>query len=472
LNPPLTDDQAPVGKSIQDHLEGRTSVHEIEYRMLAKDKQYKWILDRGRIVERDSQGRPLRMSGTHTDITERRELGDQLIKAQKMEAVGILAGGVAHDFNNLLTAILGYSDIMLMDLSPEEPLSRYIEEISKAANRGASLTRQLLAFSRKQILQPQVINLNDVVMDMDKMLRRLIGEHIDLRTFIDQKLGLAKADPSQMGQIIMNLAVNARDALPQGGKLTIETANVFLDESYANNHAEVSPGPYVMLALSDDGLGMDAETMSHIFEPFFTTKKDGMGTGLGLATVYGIVKQSGGHIGVYSEPGQGTTFKIYLPRVEERADLIEEAKSEVATPTSLEEDQIILLVEDDAALRELISTALRKYGFTVLEAAQGGEALLICEEEKGPIHLMLTDVVMPQMSGRTLAARLAPIHPDMKVLYMSGYTGNAIVHHGVLDVGINFIPKPFKIDSLIRKVREVLGAVPSSIQQSYPEVGA
>lgn len=451
------DDQAAVLKSIQDHLEGRTPEYESEYRMLAKDKRYKWILDRGRIVKWDNEGHPLRMSGTHTDVTERRELGEQLVKAQKMEAVGVLAGGVAHDFNNLLTAIMGYSDLMQMGLPSENPLSHYIEEIAKAANRGASLTRQLLAFSRKQILQPQVINLNDVVQDMDKMLRRLIGEDIDLRNFLGHNLGLVKADPSQIGQIIMNLAVNARDAMPQGGKLTIETANVFLDESYAKDHAEVIPGPYVMLALSDDGLGMDAETMSHIFEPFFTTKKDGKGTGLGLATVYGIVKQSGGYVWVYSEPGQGTAFKIYLSQVEEPKDRITEETVEVVSPISLEQAQTILVVEDDAALRELISITLRKDGFTVLAAAHGGEAMLLGEAEKGPIHLLLTDVVMPQMSGRVLAERLIPNHPEMKVLFMSGYTENAIVRHGILDEGINFIPKPFKIVSLIRKIREVIG---------------
>ena len=456
------DDQAAVLKSIQDHLEGRTQEYESEYRMLAKDKRYKWILDRGRIVQWDNEGRPLRMSGTHTDITERRELGEQLVKAQKMEAVGVLAGGVAHDFNNLLTAIMGYSELMQMGLPSENPLPHYIEEIAKAANRGASLTRQLLAFSRKQILQPQVINLNDVVRDMDKMLRRLIGEDIDLRNFLDHNLGLVKADPSQIEQIIMNLAVNARDALPQGGKLTIETANVLLDESYAKNHVEVIPGPYVMLVMSDDGIGMDVETRSHIFEPFFTTKKDGKGTGLGLATVYGIVKQSGGYIWVYSEPGQGTTFKIYLPQVEEPKDRIKEETIEVVSPISLEQPQTILVVEDDAALRELISITLRKDGFTVLAAAHGGEAMLLGEAEKGPIHLLLTDVVMPQMSGRVLAERLNPNHPEMKVLFMSGYTENAIVRHGILYEGINFIPKPFKIVSLIRKIREVLGTGASS----------
>jgi two-component system cell cycle sensor histidine kinase/response regulator CckA len=387
------------------------------------------------------------------DITEKRHMEEQLLKAQKMEAVGRLAGGVAHDFNNLLTAITGYSEMMLMDLRPEDPLYSFAEEITKAVNRGASLTNQLLAFSRKQILQPRVINLNDMVQDMDKMLCRLIGEDIGIVTVIDPELGLVKADPGQVEQIIMNLAVNARDAMPHGGKLTIETANVDLDQAYAQGREGVTPGPYVMLAVSDNGTGMDTDTLSHIFEPFFTTKESGKGTGLGLATVYGVVKQSGGHIWVYSEPGQGTTLKVYLPRVEESLEMV---KPKAAPVTSLEGKETILLVEDDVGLRELISTALRKYGFTVLEAAQGGEALLLCEREKAPIHLLLTDVVMPQISGTALAGRLKLLHPEMQVLFMSGYTEDAIVHHGVLNSDVNFIPKPFRMVALVQKVREVL----------------
>jgi two-component system cell cycle sensor histidine kinase/response regulator CckA len=447
------DDRAAAVESLQNHLEGRTPVHEAEYRMLTKDKQYKWILDKGRIVKRDPGGCPSRMTGTHTDITTRKELEEQLIKAQKMEAIGILAGGLAHDYNNLLTAIMGYSEIMMMGLRKEDPFYSYLNEIIKATNRGASLTNQLLAFSRKQIMQPRVINLNGVVIDMDRMLRRLIGEDIDLSTFIDQDLGLVKADPGQIEQILMNLAVNARDAMPNGGKLTVETANVYLDEVYARSHVGVTPGPYVMLAVSDNGMGMDAETISRVFEPFFTTKETGKGTGLGLATVFGIVKQSGGHIWPYSESGRGTTFKIYLPRIEES---LEEPKPKAAVPTSLEGQETILVVEDDAPLRELITTALRKYGYKVLEAAHGGEALLICERQDAPIHLMVTDVVMPQISGSALAERLKLSHPEMKVLYMSGYTENAIVHHGVLNSNVNFIPKPFKVLVMVQKVREVL----------------
>jgi len=317
------------------------------------------------------------------------------------------------------------------------------------------LTNKLLAFSRKQILQPRVIDLNLIVKDMDKMLRRLIGEDIDLVTYGAEKLGLVKADPGQIEHILMNLAVNARDALPQGGKLTIETADVFLDESYAQSHAGVSPGPYVMIAVTDNGVGMDAERLSHIFEPFFTTKESGKGTGLGLAMVYGIIKQSGGHIWVYSEPGQGTTFKIYFPRVAEGLAPVRPRPTQKPSRAT-GGGKTILLVEDDAALRALMSKALRKYGYQVWEAANGGEAIMVCEKEKGPIHLLLTDVVMPQMSGRELAGRVAHLRPEIKVLYMSGYTTNAIVHHGVLDAGINFIQKPVKILSLLQKVREVL----------------
>jgi two-component system cell cycle sensor histidine kinase/response regulator CckA len=435
-----------------------TGAYEKEYRIRKKSGEIIWVQVHGQIFL-DGAGRIAYVNGVIFDITERKGLEDQLFKAQRMEAVGILAGGVAHDFNNLLTAIMGYGEIMMLGLRQEDPFFPYIEEIIKAANRGGKLTHQLLAFSRKQILQPRVVNLNDVVKDMDGMLRRLIGEDIDLLAAIDQHLGFIQADPGQIEQIIMNLAINARDAMPKGGKLTIETANVFLDQPYARSHMEVLPGPYVMLAMSDNGLGMDAGTIARIYEPFFTTKEEGKGTGLGLATVYGIVKQSGGHIWVYSEPGQGTTFKIYLPRVEQ-GDVEVEVKA--TAPTPLEGTETILVVEDDAALRELISTALRKYGFSVLEAGHGGEALLICENEKASIHLMLTDVVMPQISGRALAERLAGFHPEMKVLFMSGYTGDAIVHHGVLDSGLNFIQKPFKILSLIEKVREVLGAVAPS----------
>jgi CheY-like chemotaxis protein len=369
-----------------------------------------------------------------------------------MEAVGRLAGGVAHDFNNLLTAILGYSELLLLDLSEKDPRRHYVADIIHTADRASSLTRQLLAFGRKQILQPRILNLNEVITDMEKMLRRLLGEDLDLIPLLDPHLGAVKADPGQMEQVIMNLAVNARDAMARGGLLTIETENVSLDEAYVQDHVEVIPGPYVMLAVSDTGAGMDAATQAQIFEPFFTTKEPGKGTGLGLATVYGIIKQSGGHIWVYSEPGQGTSFKIYLPRVAEAALPLMAAAAPAA---SLQGRETILVVEDEKELREVICQALRTYGYTVLEARHGSEALLICARHQGQIHLVLTDVVMPKMNGGQLVERLAPLR-KMKVLFMSGYTEDTASLQGLLAAGVPFLEKPFKIITLVQKVREVL----------------
>src|ERR1051326_293806 len=362
-----------------------------------------------------------------------RKSEEQFRQSQKLEAVGLLAGGIAHDFNNLLTAINGYSELALMKLKQEDPLHRNLEEIKKSGERAANLTRQLLAFSRKQMLQPRVLDLNSVVVDIEKMLRRLIGEDINLRTSFDPALGSTKADPGQIEQVVMNLAVNARDAMPAGGKLTIETANIYLDERYAREHVGVTPGRYVMLAVTDTGTGMDAETQARIFEPFFTTKGEGKGTGLGLSTVYGIVKQSGGNVWVYSEVGHGTTFKVYLPRVDEDA---EEYKRTTETEEILRGTETILLAEDEEVVRTLACEILETYGYRVLEAAGGGAALLICEREKEQIDLLITDVVMPELSGRQLAERLKQLRPDMRVLYMSGYTDNAIVHQGVLDKGV------------------------------------
>jgi two-component system cell cycle sensor histidine kinase/response regulator CckA len=394
------------------------------------------------------------VQGIARDVTERRQLEEQLRQAQKMEAVGRLAGGIAHDFNNLLTAITGYSDLTLRRLRPEDPLRRNVEEIKRAGDRAASLTRQLLAFSRKQVLQPKVLDLNSVVSDMEKMLRRLIGEDIELRTALAPELGSVRADPGQIEQVIMNLAVNARDAMPHGGNLIIETGNVSLDEGYATRHIAVKPGAYVMLAVSDTGEGMSEETQSRVFEPFFTTKEVGRGTGLGLSTVYGIVKQSGGNIWVYSEAGEGTAFKIYLPRVDEAA---QEYKPHHEVEENLDGTETILLAEDDGRVRSLVRAVLEAHGYRVLEAKDGGAAVAISERHGGPIHLLLTDVVMPKMSGRELADRLARVRPEMKVLYMSGYTDDAIVHHGVLDAGMKFIQKPFAAGALAQKVREVLG---------------
>ena len=367
------------------------------------------------------------------------ETQGQLEQAQKMDAIGRLAGGVAHDFNNLLTVILGRTDILLHPLKPEDPMRRGIELIQRTAGRAADLTRQLLAFSRKQVLEPVVLDLGAVATDMKDMLGRLIGEDIALLTTPTPGLGRVKADRGQIEQVVMNLAVNARDAMPQGGRLILETANVDLDDEYERRHVGARPGPHVMLAVSDTGTGIPREIQAQIFEPFFTTKEQGKGTGLGLATVYGIVKQSGGYIEVDSEPGQGTAFRIYLPRLDAAA----------ATET-------ILLVEDEEGVRELARDILRASGYTVLEARNGAEALLLCERHQGPLDMLLTDVVMPRMSGRELAERLAPLRPELSVLYMSGYTDDAVIRHGVLAAGTAFLQKPFTPAALVQRVRETL----------------
>ncbi len=385
----------------------------------------------------------------------RKLLEDQLRQSQKMEAIGQLTGGIAHDFNNLLTVINGYSELSLQALSTGDPLYDNLEQIKEAGSRAAALTRQLLAFSRKQVLEPKVLDLNAIVTNLDKLLQRVIGEDIDLVPLLKPGLGRVKADPGQIEQVIMNLAVNARDAMPEGGKLTIETANVELDEHLVKRHMAMKPGPYVMLAISDTGCGMDAEIQKRIFEPFFTTKESGKGTGLGLATSYGIVKQSGGSIWVYSEVGKGTTFKIYLPRVTETAESIFPG----ALPSSsLAGSETILLVEDSEPLRKLVHAILAKCGYAMLVASTRDEALQICRQYSGSIHLMLTDVVLPGMTIRELADRLVAIRPDMKVLHMSGYTDETIVRHGVLEAGVAYLQKPFTGQTLLRKVREVLDA--------------
>jgi len=378
---------------------------------------------------------------------------DQLLQAQKMEAIGRLAGGIAHDFNNLLMVISGHGQLLLPQFHSEHPLRPSLEAINDTAERAAGLTRQLLAFSRQQVLQPRVLDLNAVVADLAPMLRRLIGEDVELATALDPALGHVKADAGQLAQVVMNLAVNARDAMPRGGRLMLETANLVLDAAYTRRHVEVAPGPYVMLAVSDTGTGMDAPTRARVFEPFFTTKGPGQGTGLGLATSYGIVKQSGGTIWVYSEPGRGTTFKIYLPRVDEPVD-VSAPRRDPAEPAFGSET--ILLVEDEERVRALVRTILAHHGYTVLDAPHPDEALVTSARHLGPIHLLLTDVVMPQMSGPGLADRLTPTRPEMKVLYMSGYTDNAVVQHGVLAPGAAFLQKPFTPDQLARTVRDVL----------------
>jgi PAS domain S-box-containing protein len=385
------------------------------------------------------------------DISEHRALESQFRQAQKMEAIGRLAGGIAHDFNNLLMVISGYSQLVLDEVRGESPTRNAVEEIQKAADRATSLTRQLLAFSRKQMLSPRVLDLNALVLDNLKMLPRLIGEDIEVVNIPGRELGHVKADPGQLEQVLLNLVVNARDAMPRGGKLTIETANVSLDEAYTRSHPTMQPGEYVMLAISDTGSGMDQDTQSRIFEPFFTTKGP-KGSGLGLSTVYGIVKQSGGYVWVYSEVGRGSTFKIYLPRVA-KAELPEAAKR---TTKFLRGRETVLLVEDEANLRRLVRGFLQRQGYTVIEAEDGQAALEAASHHVGPIHLLLTDVVMPDMNGRELARKLSMLHPRTRVLYMSGYTENAIHHNGALETGVVFLQKPFTEEALTEKVREVL----------------
>ncbi|RLC27079.1 MAG: hypothetical protein DRH21_00225 [Deltaproteobacteria bacterium] len=388
------------------------------------------------------------------DITEKKKLEAQLAQSQKMEAVGTLAGGIAHDFNNLLTVIIGNADFALMDVIKDKSLRNGIEEIKKAGKRAASLTSQLLAFSRKQVIKPEVIDLNKGINETKNMLKRTIGEHIEFLTVLKPELWKVYADSGQINQIIMNLVVNARDAIPQGGKLTIETANAVLDKNYFREHGiKETPGHYVMLAVSDTGSGMDKETQKHIFEPFFTTKEVGKGTGLGLSTVYGIVKQNNGFFWVYSEPGKGTTFKVYLPKVKGDAEPEEKEQTPVG---DLSGSEIVLIVEDDDGLRKFAQEVLQSYGYRVIVAENGENALRVSKDHADPIHLLLTDVVMPKMGGKELAERLQPLYPQIKVIYMSGYTDNAIVRHGILELDLNFLEKPFTPKGLALKVREAL----------------
>jgi signal transduction histidine kinase len=388
-----------------------------------------------------------------TLIEREQSKGEQLRQSQKMDAIGQLAGGVAHDFNNLLTVINGYSDLALRRMGKDDPLRKPIHEIGKAGARAAGLTRQLLAFSRRQMLQAKVLDLNSVVREMDTMLQRLIGEDVDLLTLLKPSLGQIKADPGQLEQVLLNLVVNARDAMPKGGKITIETSHKYLDEAYARAHVAVRPGHYVALTISDTGVGMDAETQKRIFDPFFTTKEVGKGTGLGLSTVYGIVKQSEGNIWVYSEVGTGTTFKIYLPRVDDVADGEDLAGDSCSVPGGSE---TILLVEDEDLVRSLAVEILEQFGYAVIAAANGEEGLRLSKEFAGRIDLLISDVVMPQMSGRELAQHISVLRPETRVLFMSGYTDDAIVRHGILEENMSFIQKPFLPDALARKARELL----------------
>ena len=443
----------PDGRErLLERIRGEGSLVNFERAARRKDGSLIWVVENVSLLPSDEEGGEI-LLGTVVDMTERRRLEEQLLQSQKMEAVGRLAGGIAHDFNNLLTAVSGYSELLLRELPEGDPRREFAEEIRKAGGRAAALTHQLLAFSRRQVLEPRVLDLNAVISGMERMLRRVIGEDIELITATQEELWHARADPGQIEQAILNLVVNARDAMPRGGKLTLETANVELDEKFAGRYATVTPGPHVMLAVSDTGIGMDAELQARLFEPFFTTKEHGKGTGLGLSTTYGIVKQSGGSIWVYSEPGHGTTFKIYLPRCEEP---LEELPPAPDTREAAPGTETVLVVEDEPEVRRLVERLLRGKGYRVLTAGSPADAVGLASAHEGAIDLLLTDVIMPGMNGRELARRLAPARPAMRVLYMSGYADAAMSQQGILPPGTAFVSKPFTPEVLARKVREVL----------------
>ncbi len=401
---------------------------------------------------RDGEGRLVGASAIKRDVTQVRSLEAQLRQAQKMEAVGQLAGGIAHDFNNLLSVILGYGQLLAEALPTENPLRESVDEIVKAGARAAELTGQLLSFSRQQVMDLRVVDLNAVVQGVESMLRRLVGEDVEFDLVLSPEPARCRADAGHLGQVLMNLAVNARDAMPGGGELIVEVGVVELDADYAKSHADARPGPHVMISVTDTGCGMSPDTQARIFEPFFTTKGEGRGTGLGLSTVYGIVKQIGGNVWVYSEVDRGTTIKVYLPRTEEQVAPESQAARTAPKPGT----ETILLVEDDAQVRKLVHDVLTRAGYRVLEAPGGSEALVLSAGLADPIHLLLTDVVMPAMGGRELAERLLETRPDMRVIHMSGYAERAIVHHGVLEPGINYLAKPITASSLLAKVRQVL----------------
>jgi len=452
------EDRELVQKRVSEALQKGKYYH-VEYRIVCPDGTERIVHAQGN-AHLNGDGKPTKFVETVQDITVHKQaekemevLQEQLRQSQKMEAIGRLAGGIAHDFNNLPTVIKGCSQLSLLELKEGDPVRENTVEINEAAERAADLTRQLLTFSRRQVIEMKVFDLNAILENLDKVLRRVIAEDIVLLTLLKEDLGMVRADPGQIEQVIMNLAINARDAMPSGGKLTIETANMELDEEYTHTHMAVKPGQYVMFSVSDTGYGMSPEVKSRIFEPFFTTKEKGKGTGLGLSTVYGIVKQSEGHIWVYSEPEQGTAFKIYLPRVYEATEEREEKLVKEELPSGSE---TILVVEDEEKVRKLIVQVLKRQGYSILEAPHGDDALLVCNQHGGLIHLLVTDVVMPGMSGSEVARRLASRYPKMKVLYTSGYTDNAIVHYGVLQKKANYIQKPFTMEGLATKVRQVL----------------
>jgi PAS domain S-box-containing protein len=446
----------------------QSGTYDEEYRVIRPDHTVRWIRDRAFPV-RDAAGRVIRIAGVAQDITETRQLERQLCQAQKMEAIGQLAGGVAHDFNNLISIIAGYSELLAMELPPDDPRRDFVHEIARAGERAASLTRQLLAFSRQQVLEPRVLDLNAVVTEAEKMLRRLIGEDVQLTTSLGPNLNPVWADLGQLDQVILNLAVNARDAMPQGGQLLIETREVELDASYAQAYPEVRPGRYVVLMVADTGCGMTPEVQARIFEPFFTTKAEGKGTGLGLAVVHGIVKQSGGHVSVDSFPGVGTTFKIYLPALEGPAA---GASTGVPAKPPQGHGEVILLVEDEEPVRALTVLLLETLGYRVLEAANGQEALRLVRDSREAVELLLTDVVLPGLSGRELAEAVRRHYPALKVLFQSGYTGEVVARHGLLQADVALLQKPFTLDALAKKVREVLGEASLISETSKPPSNA
>ena len=438
-------------RTFKERLQEDGFVKNLESEVYRKDGSKAWFSANVRAIFQN--GQIIRYEGTNEDITQRKLLEAQLRQSQEMEAVGLLAGGVAHDFNNALGVITGYSDLLQISLPPQSPEHRQAEEIAKAGRRAAALTRQLLAFSRKQVIQPVALDLNSATRELEKMLRRLIGEHIDITFQRDPALGPVKMDPGQVEQVLMNLCVNARDAMPDGGKLCIETSNVELDETYAKQIGFVVPGPYAVLSVSDTGCGIDQETQRRIFEPFFTTKDPGKGTGLGLSTVYGIAKQNGGYILVYSEVEKGLTFRLYLPRLKGDTQLhAETLVSEVVAVGT----ETVLVVEDEEALRKLARTCLESNGYTVLDAPDAATALRQAESDSRRIDLLLSDVVMPGMGGRDLANRMRVLHPRVKVLFMSGYTNDLIDRHHVLEPGTELLEKPFTLHALLSKVGKVL----------------
>ncbi|MGH8118998.1 MAG: PAS domain-containing protein, partial [Gammaproteobacteria bacterium] len=447
------EDQARIREAKNNHLANSTVPFDQQYRIRTRNGQYKIWRDCGKLVMRDGS-QTGKWIGSCTDITKAKRLEQQFMQAQKMETVGLLAGGIAHDFNNLLTAIIGFSDMCLQSPDLDATNREYLNEVKGAGMRAADLTRQLLAFSRKQVIAPVILDINGVVSGMEKMLRRLIAENIRLTFTLEPALMRVNADPSQIEQIVMNLVINARDAMPNGGELMILTKNMELDKSYVTLHPEVTIGPYVMLAISDTGTGIPQEDQARIFEPFFTTKEKGKGTGLGLATVYGIVKQSNGYIYLYSELGMGTTFRIYLPPAEAREALPGTAPE--SRQLMSRNHETVLLVEDESNVRSLAHMILKSCGYNILEAESGDAALRLCDQQEGPIHLLLSDVIMPGMNGHELASRLLLRYPGLRVLYISGYTDDVITRHGILTEGTVFLSKPFTSEALARKVHDVL----------------